>query len=121
MQHVSSIECEPTTYITPIDFEAEGDAKPYEFTCADKHDSFDATLEYALPGMGHSVDASVETRLLPPSSDGPHVLQFFHMLEKDQADEWWTFTCKGYPRDYTLEKSAASPAFLHLWGQARKL
>jgi len=121
VQHVSCMECEPTVYITPIDFEAEGDAKPYEFTYSERHDSFDATLEYELPGMGHTVDATVETRLLPPSSGGPHLLQFFHMLEKDQSDEWWTFTCRAYRCDYTLEKKTTTAEFLRLWGKGRKL
>jgi hypothetical protein len=121
VQHVSCIECESTVYLTPIDFEAAKDARPYEFTYSEKHDSFDATLEYSLPGMGHTVDATVETRLIPPSAGGPHLLQHFHMLEKGTPDEWWTFTCKQYRCDYTLDKKSASPGFLLLWADARKL
>ena len=120
VEHVSCLECEPTVYITPIDFEAEGDAKPYEFTYSKKHDEFDATVEYELPGMGHTVDAKVETRLLPPSPDGPHLLQHFHMLEKGQSDEWWAFTCKAYRCDYVLEK-IPTPELLRLWNEGRRL
>ncbi len=121
VRHLSCIECEATVYLTPIDFDADTDARPYEFTYSEKHDSFSATLEYALPGMGHTVDATVETRLLPPSVAGPHLLQFFHMLEQGNPDEWWAFTCKQYRCDYKLEKASASPEFLRLWALARKL
>jgi hypothetical protein len=121
VQHLSCFECEPTVYVTPMDFEADNDARPYEFTYSEKHDSFDPTLEYQLPAMGHTVDAKVETRLLPPSTDGPHVLQHFHMLEPGRPDEWWTFTCKGYRCDYKLHKGSATSDFLRVWGQAKKL
>jgi len=121
VQHLSCFECEPTVYVTPMDFEAENDARPYEFTYTEKHDSFDPTIEYELPGMGHTVDAKVETRLLPPSTDGPHLLQHFHMLEPGRPDEWWTFTCKAYRCDYKLHKGSATSEFLRLWEQGKRL
>jgi hypothetical protein len=121
VQHLSCFECEPTVYVTPMDFDADGDARPYEFTYSEKHDSFDPTLEYELPGMGHTVDADVETRLLPASTTGPHLLQHFHMLDSGRPDEWWTFTCKSYRCDYKLHKGKAPTEFLHLWTEAQKL
>jgi hypothetical protein len=121
VQHLSCFECEPTVYVTPMDFDAEKDARPYEFTYSEKHDSFDPTLEYELPGVGHTVDANVETRLLPPSTEGPHLLQHFHMLEPGRPDEWWIFTCKAYRCDYKLDKGSATSEFLRLWEQGKRL
>ncbi len=121
VRHQSCLECEPTVYLTPMDFDAPGDAKPYEFTYADDHAAFDATLEYSLPGMGHTVDASVETRILPASAEGPHLLQHFRPLDGEGPDEWWTFTCKSYKCDYTEAKGAAPKEFKARWATAPRL
>jgi hypothetical protein len=88
VEHVSCLECEPTTYLTAIDFVAPT-ANPFEFSSAEGHGDYGMTIEYALPGMGHTVDAAVETRILPPSSSGPHLLQSFRMEGGKVPDEWW--------------------------------
>lgn len=121
IKHASCIECEPTIYLTPIDFDAVGDAHPYEFSYSEQHDSFDPTIEYELPGMGHTVDATVEVRTLPPSTAGPHLLQFYKMEEGEGPDEWWMFTCIHYKCDYKIYKSKAPEGFEKLWKVAKPL
>lgn len=123
VQHQNCIECEPSVYLTAIDFDGHpSDAKAFEFTYAESHDGFDPMIEYVLPGKGHSIDAKVETRTLPPSARGPHLLQSFKM-ERGQAgpDEWWTFTCKAYRCDYQMYTGTPPPDFQKLWNKAKKL
>jgi hypothetical protein len=120
VEHLSCLECEPTTYVTAIAFDGPT-ARPFEFSYSEDHHDYGATVEYALPGMGHTVDAAVETRTLPPSSSGPHLLQSFRMEPGEGPDEWWSFTCKRYRCDYKLEKGAPSPDFQRVWNQAGKL
>lgn len=119
VKHASCIECEPTIFLTALDFNAGSDVRAYEFTYNEKHEGFNPTMEYELPGMGHTVDAKVETRTLPPSNTGPHLLQFFDMEEG--PDEWWAFTCKNYKCDYQLYENAAPGNFKKLWDKARRL
>ncbi|MBI5209258.1 MAG: hypothetical protein HY927_04705 [Elusimicrobia bacterium] len=121
VRHVSCIECEPDVYLTAIDFDATADAKAYEFTYSKDHRDHGLTIEFALPGMGHSVDARVETRLLPPSRQGPHLLQSFRMEEDEGPDEWWAFTCKGYRCDYRMHTGQPPGEFMALWKKAKKL
>lgn len=119
VKHVSCIECEPTVYLTAIDFDASKiDARAYEFTYNEKHEGFDPTIEFELPGMGHTVDAKVETRSLPPSVEGPHLLQFYKMEEGEGPDESWAFTCKNYKCDYQLYKGKMPSEFRKLWIKA---
>jgi hypothetical protein len=119
VKHVSCIECEPTIFLTALDFNGESDVRAYEFSYDEKHEGFDSTIEYELPGMGHTVDAKVETRVLPPSEAGPHLLQFFDMDEG--PDEWWAFACKEYKCDFQLYKGTAPNNFKQLWNKARRL
>jgi hypothetical protein len=119
VKHASCIECEPIIYLTALDFDAGTDARAYEFTYNEKHEGFSPTIEYELPGMGHTVEAKVETRILPPSGLGPHLLQFFDMAEG--PNEWWSFTCKDYKCDYQLYKNTAPSNFKRLWNKAKRL
>lgn len=123
VKHVNCIACEPTTYLTAVDFDAEvTDAKAFEFTYAKAHDGFDPTIEYALPGLGHTIDAKVETRTLPASAKGPHLLQSFIMKKgEDRPDEWWTFTCKAFRCDYQMYTGQRPAEFKKLWDMGRKL
>jgi len=123
VKHVNCIACEPTTYLTAIDFDAEvADAKAFEFSYAKAHDGFDSTIEYALPGHGHTIDAKVETRSLPASAKGPHLLQSFTMEQgENRPDEWWTFTCKDFRCDYQMYAGQPPADFKKLWDKGRKL
>ena len=123
VEHVNCIECEPTTYLTAVDFDAEAaDAKAFEFTYSESHDGFGPTIEYVLPGMGHTIDAKVETRTLPPSIEGPHLLQSFTMEEGEtRPNEWWVFTCRNFRCDYRLYTGEPPPEFRKLWDKAKRL
>ncbi|MGZ3239321.1 MAG: hypothetical protein ACXWIN_09785 [Burkholderiaceae bacterium] len=121
VKHVSCIECEPTVYLTAIDFDAGKDARAYEFTYNEKHEGFEPTIEFELPGMGHTVEAKVETRLLPPTKEGPHLLQFFKMAKGEGPDEGWVFTCKNYKCDFQLYKGKMPQKFNQLWNRASPL
>lgn len=119
IKYDSCIECEPIIYLTAIDYETPNDAQVYEFSYSEKHDGFSPTIEYELPGMGHTVEATVETRILPPSVNGPHLLQFFNMTEG--PDEWWMFTCKKYKCDYQLNKNEPTRSLKELWKKGRPM
>lgn len=119
VKHASCVECEPTIYLTAIDFDTGTDVRAYDFTYNEKHEGFDPTIEYELPGMGHTVEAKVETRILPPSATGPHLLQFFDMEEG--PDEWWAFTCNDYRCDYQLYKNTPPDNFKKLWDMGKRL
>ncbi len=119
VRHYSCMECEPLTYLTPVDFDAPNRSRAYEFTYSEGHQNFSPELEYELPGMGHTVDAAVQTRTLPPSKDGPHLLQFFDI--QDQLDEWWSFTCSNYRCDYRMYLKKPPDDFSRLWNKAEKL
>ena len=80
------------------------------------------TIEYALPGHGHTIDAKVETRSLPASAKGPHLLQSFTMEQgENRPDEWWTFTCKDFRCDYQMYAGQPPADFKKLWDKGRKL
>jgi hypothetical protein len=122
IKYVSCIECEPWVYLIAIDFDTDKDAHPYEFTYdVNKHEEFDPSIEYELPGMGHSVDAKVETRVLPASLEGPHLLQFYKMEEGEDPNESWAFTCKNYKCDFQLYKGKMPSKFEKLWSKATPL
>jgi len=123
VKHPSCVECEPNVYLSALDFDGrKEDVTAFEFTYATAHDGFGTTIEYALPGHGHSVDASVETRSVPASQQGPHLLQSFKMEEgQGQPDEWWAFTCVGYRCDYQMHTGEPPAEFLKLWNKAKKL
>jgi hypothetical protein len=119
VKHASCIECEPILYLTALDFDAGDDARAYEFTYNEKHEGFRPRIEYELPGMGHTVEAKVETRILSPSVKGPHLLQYFDMEE--QPDEWWAFTCLNYRCDYKMYLNKPPDDFKKLWEKAKRL
>jgi hypothetical protein len=121
IKFLSCIECEPIVYLTAIDFDADNDARPFEFTYNEKHEVFDPTIEYELPGMGHTVDAKVETRSLPPSIEGPHLLQFYKMAKGEGPNESWAFSCKNYKCDFQLYKGKMPSEFKKLWSKATPL
>lgn len=99
IKHLSCLECGAWVYLTPFDFLAKPKAAAYEFTYAENHKEFDVTIEYELPGHGHSVDATVDTRIIQEfNNQGPHLMQRFELEEG--GNEWWVFTCKGLKCDY---------------------
>ncbi len=119
VKHQSCTECDPWIYLTAVDFYAGESGDVFQFTYSTDHQSFGPTLEYRLPGRGHSIDAEVETRTLPPGSGGPHLMQYFD-LEEGQ-DEWWIFTCKEMKCDYEMFLTELPSKLKKVWDNADKL
>jgi hypothetical protein len=120
VKHLSCLECEPWVYLTIVDFSKEA-AKPIGFTYAEDHKGFDDTIEYELPGMGHSVDAKVETRI--PSSKvgrGADLIQRFSYTEEKKT-EWWVFSCKDGQCDYRMFDGSLPQEYRSSWASANKL
>ena len=117
----SCTECEPIVYLLAVNFGASKDGSPFEFTYSEDHKSWSPTIEYELPGMGHTVDADVETRI-PPSdgSLGPHLIQKFTM-KKDGTTEWWFFTCRGLKCDYKMTTGKLPELYKSHWDKGEKL
>jgi len=120
VKHLSCIECEPWVYLSIVDFSRET-ATPVKFTYAEDHKDYDDTVEYALPGMGHSVDAKVETRI--PKSDAGQLadlIQTFRYTEEKNT-EWWVFSCKNGQCDYRMFNGALPEKYRSSWVSADKL
>jgi len=116
IRHQSCTECHASTYLTVVDFFRD-DA--FQFSYDEKHEIFAHRIEYSLAGKGHTVDAEVETRVLPASNAGPHLLQQFRLA--DGKVEWWVFSCVDLKCDYALHLGALPAQFRKAWGAGRKL
>lgn len=120
VKHQSCIECCPWVYLTVIDFFAGPHGAVFEFTYSAGHSEFGRTIEYELPGRGHSIDAKVESRIpRAAGAQGPHLLQWFDVEEG--TDEWWVFTCKGLKCDYRIYEKRLPHKYLDVWNKADKL
>jgi len=120
VKHLRCIECEPWVYLTIVDFSRET-ATPVKFTYAEDHKDYDDTIEYELPGMGHSVDAKVETRI--PNSDAGRLadlIQTFRYTEEKKT-EWWVFSCKNGQCDYRMFNGVLPLKYRSCWASADKL
>jgi hypothetical protein len=117
VRHDSCTECDFTTYLTVVDFWRDAF---FEFSYDDAHKDFEWTIEYALAGHGHTVDAEVETHVLPASPNGPHLMQQFRF--DDGKVEWWIFRCVDLKCDYEMHVGKLPPAqYRKLWKEGRKL
>lgn len=117
VRHQSCTECHAWTYLTVVDL-LQGSGTAFEFTYDEDHGEFRHTIEYALPGSGHSVDADVETRLLRAGTEGPHLMQHFRF--DDGKNEWWVFRCMEFRCDYDL--SDRLPAkYRQAWKEGKRL
>jgi hypothetical protein len=120
VKHLSCIECEPWVYLTILDFSRQT-ATPVKFTYAEDHKDYDDTIEYELPGMGHSVDAKVETRT--PKNDAGQLadlIQAFRYTEGKKT-EWWIFSCKNGHCDYRMFNGTLPEKYRSSWASADKL
>jgi hypothetical protein len=118
VRHSSCTECHPWVYLTVVDFFPRPSGTAFQFTYDEEHKTFNYQIEYALPGMGHSVDATVETRALAASPAGPHLMQQFHL--DDGKMEWWVFHCEKFKCDYELY-DALPPKYRRAWQRGKKL
>ena len=111
IEHQSCVNCHPWVYMQAIQFNSsENIGTPLHFSYSISKPSWSDSLEYKLPGLGHSVDASVETRI---AKTGPFsFIQKFTFTEEDKI-EWWGFkcensTCETAMREYSLPKERES-------------
>jgi len=114
-------ECHPWVFLHAITFPAEGAPVAFfEFTYAKDHAAFGPTIEYALPGRGHSMDAKVETRVPAPEQPAtPHLIQLFRL--DDGKTEWWLFRCAGLRCDYELHMDRLPGQYLRAWLRGERL
>jgi hypothetical protein len=121
VKHLSCIECEPWVYLSVLDFSQQS-SRSLKFTYDLDHKDYDETIEYKLPGMGHSVDANVETRV-PKKGDAvslPDLMQVFRYTEEKKV-EWWMFSCERGQCDYQLFNGVLPEKYRRLWASADKL
>jgi hypothetical protein len=120
VKHLSCLECEPWVYLSILDF-SQQTARLLKFTYDSDHKDYDETIEYKLPGMGHSVDANVETRI--PKGDAvsvPDLMQVFRYTEEEKV-EWWLFSCQRGQCDYQLFNGILPEKYRRSWESADKL
>jgi hypothetical protein len=121
VKHLSCIECEPWVYLSVLDFSQQS-SRSLKFTYDLDHKDYDETIEYKLPGMGHSVDANVETRV-PKKGDAvslPDLMQVFRYTEEKKV-EWWMFSCERGQCDYQMFNGVLPEKYRRLWALADKL
>ena len=121
VKFLSCTECHAIVYLLAVNFGASKDGSPFEFTYSEDHKSWAPTIEYELPGMGHTVDADVETRI--PSSAGPtspHLLQKFTMKD-DGTTEWWAFACKDLKCDHKMSRGKLPQIYKDQWEKGEQL
>jgi hypothetical protein len=118
VRHSSCTECHPWVYLTIVDFFSKPNGAAFEFTYAGDHKSFKYDIEYILPGMGHSIDAKVETRALPATLEGPHLMQQFRL--NNGKTEWWVFRCADMKCDYEMFDELPNK-YRSSWQSGRKL
>jgi len=121
VKHQSCIECHPWVLMTIVDFVPTDRSSPFQFTYATDHNEFSSSIEYVLPGMGHSIEADVETRL-PKNVEAksPHLIQHFKYREEEKQ-EWWVFTCKDKKCDYEMYLKELPAKYRQTWNSAEKL
>lgn len=116
----SCFACHSWGFLFAVEFSGDPDGTAFEFTYAVDHGSWRPRIEYRLPGAGHSVEASTDTRIPDPAgSDGPHLMQFFDLEEG--ADEWWLFRCQDHRCNYELFEDTLPAEYRPLWENALRL
>jgi len=121
IKFLSCTECDAIVFLLAVNFETSKDGSPFEFTYSQDHKSWAPIIEYELPGMGHTVNAEVETRIpLSTGPTGPHLLQKFTMKD-DGRTEWWAFTCKGLRCDYEMTIGKLPERYKNHWDKGEKL
>ena len=111
IKYQSCTECHPWVYMAMIlfDLAKKNSGIPVHF----KYSSYDPAprLEYALPGLGHSVNGTAETRV---SKVGPFsIIQKFNIYKGDI--EWWGFKCSNILCSSKLVKGDIPLEFVDGW------
>jgi hypothetical protein len=116
----SCTECCPWIYLIGLDFSVDPDGRAFQFTYSEDHSSWRPEIEYVLPGKGHSIDATVETRIpMVVSKEIPHLIQNFKI--EGGGEEWWIFKCAEYKCDFELYTEGLPPKYQKIWQDAEKL
>jgi len=116
----SCTECCPWVYLIGLDFSLDPEGRPFQFTYSEDHSSWQPKIEYVLPGKGHSIDATVDTRIPKPvSSEMPQLIQNFKI--EGGGEEWWIFKCVEYKCDFELYTKGLPPKYQKIWQDAEKL
>jgi hypothetical protein len=116
VRHQTCTECHSSTYLTVVDFFRDA---WFTFSYDEAHQHFAPRMEYSLAGKGHTVDADIETRVLPASPKGPHLMQQFRL--DDGRVEWWIFRCVDLKCDYEMHLGSLPTRYRKAWGAGRKL
>jgi hypothetical protein len=119
VKYLSCIECEPWVYLSVLDFSQQS-ARPFKFTYDSDHKEYGEAIEYELPGMGHSVEADVETRVPKDDASASDLIQTFRYREEKKV-EWWVFSCERGQCDYQLFYGALPEKYRRSWTSAHKL
>ena len=119
VRHQNCTECHPWVYVSVVDFLRTPNGAMFAFSYAGDHKEFGHTIEYILPGMGHSVDAKVETRVLPPGAAGPHLVQQFRLA--DGNVEWWLFRCNDLKCDFEMSSGKLPAKHQSAWQSGKRL
>ena len=122
LRFASCTECHPWIYLLAFDplVRPFGAAFDLSYDVHEAEDSWNPQIEYELPGMGHSIDAEVETRLPErPAPGGPHLLQYFKV--EGGEDEWWSFTCMDQKCRPRVFKGTPPQPLLEQWKKAKRL
>lgn len=91
IRHESCTECCSTSY---LDVANSANARHYQFSY-DENKTWGNSMEFYLPGEGHTIDADVEIRIPSTMQQiAPHLMQYYRV--KDGKDEWWVFNCHEY-------------------------
>ncbi len=122
VRHQNCLPCHPWIFLTILDFSHRPTARPFQFAYDLAHKGFGDTVEYELPGWGHSVDAEVSSRVpAQHAANTPHLIQHFRYRSEDKH-EWLIFTCKGLICDYEMHTQQKIPAkFRKLWESGERL
>ena len=119
VRYQSCTECHPWIFLSAIDFFATPQAEVFLFNYSKRQKEFVKSLEYRLPGHGHSIDAEVETRAVEPTLLGPHLIQQFRLAKG--GSEWWVFSCLRLRCDHQMFLNELPSEYAHLWARGSGL
>ena len=119
IKYDSCMECHPWVYLQAIQFSAEKNiGVPLHFNYQLGEPYWSPRMEYELPGMGHSVGGTVETRV---TRTGPFSIIQKFSLYKDDKIEWWGFDCKSFRCKTDIRKNDLPKDWGNGWKTGKKI
>lgn len=120
----SCTECHPWIYLAAFALEeSRPELMQWKFSYSNEKKKMDyvSELEYELPGLGHSVEAKVETRVIEQSfGTEPRIVQRFYEMD-DGGEEWWDFKCVADKCDSVVRKGELPGYLRAAWESGKKL